>query len=131
MAISSRLALWEQKIRDEDRGPPPSAPPLLLSVIPGGFIKQLVRETEKEAKAAKLKKETKASAKEEPVVDNGEAPARDPPVAKGKVVSGGQPLQNGLHAEGPGDEGVPAPPRKDPPPGKAATRNPSAAAKSR
>lgn len=45
--------------------PPPSAPPLLLSVIPGGFIKQLVRETEKEAKAAKLKKETKVSVKEE------------------------------------------------------------------
>ncbi|KAM9625229.1 uncharacterized protein ACIBXB_018798 isoform 2-T2 [Morphnus guianensis] len=65
MAISSRLALWEQKIRDEDRVPPPSPPPLLLSVIPGGFIKQLVRETEKEAKAAKLKKETKASVKEE------------------------------------------------------------------
>uniref|UniRef100_A0A8C3JT64 Myosin XVIIIB n=1 Tax=Calidris pygmaea TaxID=425635 RepID=A0A8C3JT64_9CHAR len=54
-----------KQIRDEDRGPPPSAPPLLLSVIPGGFIKQLVRETEKEAKAAKLKKETKASTKEE------------------------------------------------------------------
>ncbi|XP_074015776.1 unconventional myosin-XVIIIb [Numenius arquata] len=120
MAISSRLALWEQKIRDEDRGPPPSAPPLLLSVIPGGFIKQLVRETEKEAKVAKLKKETKASAKEEPAGDNGEAPARDPPAARGEVVTGGQPLQNGLHAEGQGDEGVPAPPRKDPPPGKAA-----------
>uniref|UniRef100_A0A8D0EZA2 Myosin XVIIIB n=1 Tax=Strix occidentalis caurina TaxID=311401 RepID=A0A8D0EZA2_STROC len=58
MAISSRLALWEQK---ESL----AAPPLLLSVIPGGFIKQLVRETEKEAKAAKLRKETKASAKEE------------------------------------------------------------------
>uniref|UniRef100_A0A803XUR7 Myosin motor domain-containing protein n=1 Tax=Meleagris gallopavo TaxID=9103 RepID=A0A803XUR7_MELGA len=67
MAISSRLALWEQKgsIREEDRGPPPSAPPLLLSVIPGGFIKQLVRETEKESKEARLKKAAKASGKEE------------------------------------------------------------------
>lgn len=53
-----------KQIRDEDRGPAPAAPPLLLSVIPGGFIKQLVRETEKEAKAAKLRKE-KASGKEE------------------------------------------------------------------
>uniref|UniRef100_A0A8B9FSS7 Myosin motor domain-containing protein n=1 Tax=Amazona collaria TaxID=241587 RepID=A0A8B9FSS7_9PSIT len=65
MAISSRLALCScQQIRDEDRGPPPAAPPLLLSVIPGGFIKQLVRETEKEAKAAKLRRGG-ASGKEE------------------------------------------------------------------
>ncbi|KFW83338.1 Unconventional myosin-XVIIIb, partial [Manacus vitellinus] len=54
-----------EQIRDEDRGPPPSTPPLLLSVIPGGFIKQLVRETEKEAKAARQRKESKASGKEE------------------------------------------------------------------
>uniref|UniRef100_A0A8B9DTM4 Myosin XVIIIB n=1 Tax=Anser cygnoides TaxID=8845 RepID=A0A8B9DTM4_ANSCY len=67
MAISSRLALWEQKgsIREEDRAPPPSAPPLLLSVIPGGFIKQLVRETEKESKEARLKKKAKATVKED------------------------------------------------------------------
>ncbi|KAM9219208.1 LOW QUALITY PROTEIN: unconventional myosin-XVIIIb [Leptosomus discolor] len=116
MAISSRLALWEQKIRDEDRGPPPSAPPLLLSVIPGGFIKQLVRETEKEAKAAKLKKETKASAKEEPVGEDSKVPAGDTPAAGGEVASEGRLLQNGLHAEGQGGEGVSAPPRKALPP---------------
>uniref|UniRef100_A0A7N5JZV1 Myosin XVIIIB n=1 Tax=Ailuropoda melanoleuca TaxID=9646 RepID=A0A7N5JZV1_AILME len=57
MAISSRLALWEQKIREEDKSPPPSSPPPLFSVIPGGFIKQLVRETEKESKEARLRKE--------------------------------------------------------------------------
>ncbi|KAF6082176.1 myosin XVIIIB [Phyllostomus discolor] len=57
MAISSRLALWEQKIREEDKSPPPSSPPPLFSVIPGGFIKQLVRETEKESKEARLKKQ--------------------------------------------------------------------------
>ncbi|XP_072736093.1 unconventional myosin-XVIIIb [Ciconia boyciana] len=120
MAISSRLALWEQKIRDEDRGPPPSAPPLLLSVIPGGFIKQLVRETEKEAKAAKLKKETKASVKEEPAGEDGEARAGDAPATRGEVASEGQLLQNGLHVEGQGGEGVVAPPRKELPPGRAA-----------
>ncbi|KAG8455740.1 hypothetical protein GDO86_001797, partial [Hymenochirus boettgeri] len=49
MAISSRLALWEQKEK-EDKRPTVSSPPPLFSVIPGGFIKQLVRETEKEAK---------------------------------------------------------------------------------
>ncbi|XP_054700668.1 unconventional myosin-XVIIIb [Grus americana] len=120
MAISSRLALWEQKIRDEDRGPPPSTPPLLLSVIPGGFIKQLVRETEKEAKAAKLKKETKANVKDEPVGEDGEARVGDAPAAGGEVASEGQPLQNGLHTEGQGGEGVTAPPRKELPPGRAA-----------
>ncbi|XP_040106912.1 unconventional myosin-XVIIIb isoform X1 [Oryx dammah] len=57
MAISSRLALWEQKIREEDKSPPPSSPPPLFSVIPGGFIRQLVRETEKESKEARLRKE--------------------------------------------------------------------------
>ncbi|XP_050762924.1 unconventional myosin-XVIIIb [Gymnogyps californianus] len=120
MAISSRLALWEQKIRDEDRGPPPSAPSLLLSVIPGGFIKQLVRETEKEAKAAKLKKETKVSVKEVPAGEDGEARAGDSPAAGGEVASEEQPLQNGLHTEGQGGEGVPAPPRKELPPRRAA-----------
>uniref|UniRef100_A0A8C6ZBH6 Myosin XVIIIB n=1 Tax=Nothoprocta perdicaria TaxID=30464 RepID=A0A8C6ZBH6_NOTPE len=67
MAISSRLALWEQKgsIREEDRSPPPSSPPLLFSVIPGGFIKQLVRETEKESKEAKLRKQAKEHTKED------------------------------------------------------------------
>ncbi|XP_026640331.1 unconventional myosin-XVIIIb [Microtus ochrogaster] len=60
MAISSRLALWEQKesgIREEDKSPPPSSPPPLFSIIPGGFIKQLVRETEKESKEARRRKE--------------------------------------------------------------------------
>ncbi|XP_058707534.1 unconventional myosin-XVIIIb isoform X2 [Poecile atricapillus] len=105
MAISSRLALWEQKIRDEDRGPPPSAPPLLLSVIPGGFIKQLVRETEQEAKAARRRKESRVGTKDEPAGKDGEA-------SKG-------PLRNGLKAEGQGDKGVTAPPHKDLPPEKA------------
>ncbi|XP_052547067.1 LOW QUALITY PROTEIN: unconventional myosin-XVIIIb [Tympanuchus pallidicinctus] len=107
MAISSRLALWEQKIREEDRGPPPSAPPLLLSVIPGGFIKQLVRETEKESKEARLKKAAKASGKEEPVVEDSPAQSRDSPAAKGTVVSVGKSLQNGLQAGGQGGKGTP------------------------
>ncbi|KAM4891106.1 unconventional myosin-XVIIIb [Sylvia borin] len=104
MAISSRLALWEQKIRDEDRGPPPSAPPLLLSVIPGGFIKQLVRETEQEAKAARRRKESRVGTKEEPAGKDGEA--------RGGGTSE-RPLRNGLKAEGQGDKGVTAPPHKE------------------
>ncbi|XP_039580318.1 unconventional myosin-XVIIIb isoform X2 [Passer montanus] len=107
MAISSRLALWEQKIRDEDRGPPPSAPPLLLSVIPGGFIKQLVRETEQEAKAARRRKESRLGTKEEPAGKDGES--------RGGAASEG-PLRNGLKAEGQGGKGVTAPPHKELPP---------------
>ncbi|XP_074212863.1 unconventional myosin-XVIIIb isoform X3 [Camelus bactrianus] len=64
MAISSRLALWEQKIREEDKSPPPSSPPPLFSVIPGGFIRQLVRETEKESKEARQRKEAALSSPE-------------------------------------------------------------------
>ncbi|KAM7034501.1 unconventional myosin-XVIIIb [Acridotheres tristis] len=85
------------KIRDEDRGPPPSAPPLLLSVIPGGFIKQLVRETEQEAKAARQRKESRVGTKEEPVGKDGEA--------RGGGTSEG-PLRNGLKAEGQGAKAV-------------------------
>ncbi|EHB08437.1 Myosin-XVIIIb [Heterocephalus glaber] len=44
-------------IREEDKSPPPSSPPPLFSVIPGGFIRQLVRETEKESKEARRRKE--------------------------------------------------------------------------
>ncbi|XP_068509677.1 unconventional myosin-XVIIIb isoform X1 [Anas acuta] len=120
MAISSRLALWEQKIREEDRAPPPSAPPLLLSVIPGGFIKQLVRETEKESKEARLKKKAKATTKEDPAGEAGGGRTGDPPAAGGAAASKGQPLQNGLHAEGQGGEGAPAPPNTALPPGRAA-----------
>ncbi|XP_065548963.1 unconventional myosin-XVIIIb [Lathamus discolor] len=153
MAISSRLALWEQKespgpgwylrcsgldarrvlgggctaaspphgprIRDEDRGPPPAAPPLLLSVIPGGFIKQLVRETEKEAKAAKLRKE-KASGKEEPVAADGGAGAGVTAAAGAEGTKDGRALPNGLQAAGPGGKGVTPPPRKELPAGRAA-----------
>ncbi|XP_054248542.1 unconventional myosin-XVIIIb [Indicator indicator] len=119
MAISSRLALWEQKIREEDRGPAPSTPPLLLSVIPGGFIRQLVRETEKEAKAARLKKEPKAGVKEEPTGEDNKPRGGVTAAAGGEVTSKVQLLQNGLKAEGQGSKGFPGPPRKELPAGRA------------
>ncbi|KAM3661467.1 unconventional myosin-XVIIIb [Ammospiza maritima maritima] len=97
-----------RQIRDEDRGPPPSAPPLLLSVIPGGFIKQLVRETEQEAKEARRRrKESRVGTKEEPTGKDGEPRA-------GAASEG--PLRNGLKAEGQGGKGVTAPPNKELPP---------------
>uniref|UniRef100_A0A8B9S3Y2 Myosin XVIIIB n=1 Tax=Apteryx owenii TaxID=8824 RepID=A0A8B9S3Y2_APTOW len=135
MAISSRLALWEQKgsIREEDRSPPPSSPPLLFSVIPGGFIKQLVRETEKESKEAKLKKKTKEPVKEDvsmpqpaarssaglrslrcarqPPGPDGTAGDGAAPRAEGGVRSAGQLLQNGPSREKQGgDTAAQAPP---------------------
>ncbi|XP_039218569.1 unconventional myosin-XVIIIb isoform X2 [Crotalus tigris] len=66
MAISSRLALWEQKIREEDRSLPSASPPLPFSIIPGGFIKQLVRQNEKESKALRLKEEVASDSQEDP-----------------------------------------------------------------
>ncbi|XP_058512716.1 LOW QUALITY PROTEIN: unconventional myosin-XVIIIb [Ochotona princeps] len=75
MAISSRLALWEQKIREEDKSPPPSSPPPLFSVIPGGFIRQLVRETEKESKEARRRKQAVLASPER---ETPEVPASQP-----------------------------------------------------
>ncbi|XP_059893989.1 unconventional myosin-XVIIIb-like isoform X1 [Gadus macrocephalus] len=51
MALSSRLKLWEKKGGEEKKPPEtlPSPPPP-LSVVPGGFLKQLVRDSEKETK---------------------------------------------------------------------------------
>lgn len=83
----------QTQIRDEDRGPPPSAPPLLLSVIPGGFIKQLVRETEQEAKAARRRKESRVGTKEEVSTEGSHtAPSRELDVPRCPQVSQQAPL---------------------------------------
>uniref|UniRef100_A0A3Q3QBG7 Myosin motor domain-containing protein n=1 Tax=Monopterus albus TaxID=43700 RepID=A0A3Q3QBG7_MONAL len=52
MALSSRLKLWEQKggIKEENKPVTTAVPPPPLSALPGGFLKQLVRETEQETK---------------------------------------------------------------------------------
>ncbi|XP_068767615.1 unconventional myosin-XVIIIb [Struthio camelus] len=109
-------------IREEDRSPPPSSPPLLFSVIPGGFIKQLVRETEKESKEAKLKKKPKENVKEDP--PGTDSAARDGAVPRAEL------LQNGLSAEKQGGAAAAqAPPRQPLPARRAAPRTvPSKAA---
>uniref|UniRef100_A0A5F8GSF4 Myosin XVIIIB n=1 Tax=Monodelphis domestica TaxID=13616 RepID=A0A5F8GSF4_MONDO len=94
MAISSRLALWEQKgsIREEDKSPPPSSPPPLFSVIPGGFIRQLVRETEKESKEARRKKQTPAGSQEQTAPENSDSSANRSHTPSGtQSPQGGQP----------------------------------------
>ncbi|KAM3874623.1 unconventional myosin-XVIIIb [Diretmus argenteus] len=51
MALSSRLKLWEKKIKEEKTPVAAAAvPPPPLSSVPGGFLKQLVRDSEKETK---------------------------------------------------------------------------------
>ncbi|XP_038619395.1 unconventional myosin-XVIIIb [Tachyglossus aculeatus] len=103
MAISSRLALWEQKIREEDKIPPPTSPPPLFSVIPGGFIRQLVRETEKEAKDLKRKKKAEVATAQE----TQEAPGQKAPDPERKSAPVKRTPPDGSPAAGPTEELVP------------------------
>lgn len=48
MALSSRLKLWEKKIKEEKTPVAAVVPP--APAVPGGFLKQLVRDSEKETK---------------------------------------------------------------------------------
>ncbi|XP_044099974.1 unconventional myosin-XVIIIb [Neovison vison] len=109
MAISSRLALWEQKesnIREEDKSPPPSSPPPLFSVIPGGFIKQLVRETEKESKEARLRKEAALASPEQetPEISTSQPKSRSSSGTK----SGNQQISQGSQSSSPQNSNIPA-----------------------
>ncbi|XP_058137546.1 unconventional myosin-XVIIIb isoform X2 [Dasypus novemcinctus] len=106
MAISSRLALWEQKIREEDKSPPPSSPPPLFSVIPGGFIRQLVRETEKESKEARRRKQAVLTSPEPeaPEISNGQ------PISKSNssTKSGSQQISQSSQSSSPQDSNIPS-----------------------
>ncbi|XP_023369088.1 unconventional myosin-XVIIIb isoform X1 [Otolemur garnettii] len=104
MAISSRLALWEQKIREEDKSPPPSSPPPLFSVIPGGFIKQLVRETEKEAKEARQRKEAALASpeRETPEISTSQPNSR----SSSGTRSGSQQISQDIQPSSPGSSNI-------------------------
>ncbi|XP_041084913.1 unconventional myosin-XVIIIb-like isoform X2 [Polyodon spathula] len=101
MALSSRLALWEQKIKEEDKPPPPPVPPPPLSVVPGGFIKQLVRETEKEAKKKEpeIKEEKPPSKLSDNLVLPFLLPAKENTLPEAEMASQAALLVNGLHGE--------------------------------
>ncbi|XP_053444952.1 unconventional myosin-XVIIIb isoform X2 [Nycticebus coucang] len=105
MAISSRLALWEQKIREEDKSPPPSSPPPLFSIIPGGFIKQLVRETEKEAKEARQRKEAALASPERETLEI----SISQPSSKSSsgTRSGSQQISQDIQPSSPGSSNIP------------------------
>ncbi|KAK6476370.1 unconventional myosin-XVIIIb-like [Huso huso] len=101
MALSSRLALWEQKIKEEDKAPPPPVPPPPLSVVPGGFIKQLVRETEKEAKKKEpeIKEEKPPSKLSDNLVLPFLLPEEENTPPEAEMASQAALLVNGLHGE--------------------------------
>nr|XP_055063633.1 unconventional myosin-XVIIIb-like isoform X1 [Misgurnus anguillicaudatus]XP_055063634.1 unconventional myosin-XVIIIb-like isoform X1 [Misgurnus anguillicaudatus] len=100
MALSSRLKLWEQKIKEEKKAPPaPALPPPPLSAVPGGFLKQLVRETEKETrhKEPELKEEKAPSKLSDNLVQNFLNPDETPPILEAeKLVNGERCRHNAL-----------------------------------
>uniref|UniRef100_A0A673T4A1 Myosin XVIIIB n=1 Tax=Suricata suricatta TaxID=37032 RepID=A0A673T4A1_SURSU len=105
MAISSRLALWEQKIREEDQRPPPPPPPPLFSAIPGGFIRQLVRETEKESKEARLREQAALGSPEQ---DTPEISANQPKSkSHSGTKSGNQQIPQGSPSSSPQTSNIP------------------------
>ncbi|TTK47635.1 Unconventional myosin-XVIIIb [Bagarius yarrelli] len=98
MALSSRLKLWEKKaasfipefvqIKDEKTLPAATQPPPPLSVVPGGFLKQLVRETEKETKLKEpeLKDEKAPSKLSENLVQQFLLPDQTPPILEAEMA---------------------------------------------
>ncbi|KAF7701100.1 unconventional myosin-XVIIIb-like isoform X2 [Silurus meridionalis] len=88
MALSSRLKLWEQKIKDEKKPLPATQPPPSVSVVPGGFLKQLVRETEKETKLKEpeLKEEKAPSKLSENLVQQFLLPDETPPILEAEMA---------------------------------------------
>ncbi|XP_067289283.1 unconventional myosin-XVIIIb-like isoform X2 [Pseudorasbora parva] len=101
MALSSRLKLWEQKIKEEKTTPaavaaqPPPPPP--LSAVPGGFLKQLVRETEKETrhKEPELKEEKAPRKLSDNLVQNFLLPDQTPPILEAEMALRAEQLVNG------------------------------------
>ncbi|KAM9455976.1 unconventional myosin-XVIIIb [Clarias gariepinus] len=101
MALSSRLKLWEQKIKDEKKPPPTPQPPPPLSVLPGGFLKQLVRETEKETKEKEpeLKEEKVPSKLSENLVQQFLLPDETPPILEAEMALRAEQMVNAALTE--------------------------------
>ncbi|XP_016108965.1 unconventional myosin-XVIIIb-like [Sinocyclocheilus grahami] len=100
MALSSRLKLWEQKIKEEKKPPAAAAatqPPPPLSAVPGGFLKQLVRETEKETrhKEPELKEEKTPRKLSDNLVQNFLLPDQTPPILEAEMALRAEQLVNG------------------------------------
>ncbi|XP_072570134.1 unconventional myosin-XVIIIb isoform X2 [Paramormyrops kingsleyae] len=111
MAMSSRLQLWEQKIKEEKKPPslPVQPPPPPLSAVPGGFLKQLVRETEKETrlKEPEVKEERAPSKLSNDLVQQFLHPDETPSILEAEMSLRAEQLVNGEGGRLAGD-------RKDP-----------------
>ncbi|XP_076842626.1 unconventional myosin-XVIIIb isoform X2 [Brachyhypopomus gauderio] len=97
MALSSRLKLWEQKIKEEKKPAPTTQPPPPISMVPGGFLKQLVRETEKETRQKEPEnKEEKAPSKlSDNLVQHFLLPDETPPILEAEMSLRSEQLVNG------------------------------------
>uniref|UniRef100_A0A3Q3WV61 Myosin motor domain-containing protein n=1 Tax=Mola mola TaxID=94237 RepID=A0A3Q3WV61_MOLML len=98
MALSSRLKLWEQKggIREEKTPLVTADPPPPLSALPGGFLKQLVRDSEKEAKQkeAEVKDERPPSKVSDNLVQQFLLPDPTPPIPETEMALRAEQLIN-------------------------------------
>uniref|UniRef100_UPI00398F2618 unconventional myosin-XVIIIb-like isoform X2 n=1 Tax=Pristiophorus japonicus TaxID=55135 RepID=UPI00398F2618 len=113
MAVSSRLALWEEKIKQKEQPTPPVSP--TSPVAPAGFIKQLVRQMEKEAKETQeQEKERRVEHQQRPKLDDSlvqhflHVTQNEGQPVDEAMDRGAQLLVNGHHDDGP--EGPSAPP---------------------
>ncbi|XP_061118612.1 unconventional myosin-XVIIIb-like isoform X2 [Conger conger] len=97
MAMSSRLKLWEQKIKEEKKPASAAQPPPPLSAVPGGFLKQLVRETEKEKrqKEPEIKEERVPSKLSDNLVQQFLLPDETPPILEAEMALRAEQLVNG------------------------------------
>uniref|UniRef100_A0A8C9RPR5 Myosin XVIIIB n=1 Tax=Scleropages formosus TaxID=113540 RepID=A0A8C9RPR5_SCLFO len=97
MALSSRLKLWEQKGEEKKPSSVPAPPPPPLSAVPGGFLKQLVRETEKETrlKEPEIKEEKVPSKLSDSLVQQFLLPDETPPILEAEMALRAEQLVNG------------------------------------
>lgn len=87
MALSSRLKLWEKKIKEENTPATTAEPPPPLSALPGGFLKQLVRDSEKETKTKEpeVKDEKQPSKLSDNLVQQFLLPDQTPPILEAEM----------------------------------------------
>ncbi|XP_072921995.1 unconventional myosin-XVIIIb-like isoform X3 [Hemitrygon akajei] len=115
MAVSARLALWEQKIKQEEHPSPPVSPTSPIATT--GFIKQLVRQTEKEAKESRHQEKEQRIEQQRPgKLDNSlvqhflHLTQNDSQPVDEAMESRTQVLVNGHHGDGPEVQSTPPPP---------------------
>ncbi|XP_017287758.1 unconventional myosin-XVIIIb isoform X2 [Kryptolebias marmoratus] len=96
MALSSRLKLWEQKIKEEKKPVAVTVPPQPLSALPGGILKQLVRDSEKETKykEPEVKEERPPNKLSDNLVQQFLTPDQTPPILEAEMSLRAEQLSN-------------------------------------